>query len=350
MIICKICNAEFKTNAGGDLTKHLMNEHELTMKDYIVLTEYDGNAPICECGFCNDEPEFYRGKFKQYAKNHTSALWYQDNYIKIHGNPTCEECGKIVEFRKGRKVFPRFCSTVCSGTHNKDVIIEKMQPKIAELHADPEYRKKVSISMRKRFLDPSYRAAHIDRTTQWNQSEQARCIKSINSRKMWSDETFRANQSKLIKKATNKPNEKKRRSKQQKANWRDPELRPKYINALLSVSKKFSKTHLRITDQLNLRDLGFLGEQTVNRYSIDELHIEKKIAVEINGDYVHANPKYYAADDIIRLPGSSYTAAEKWDNDEQRRIKLEQMGYTVFVIWESDDIEVIREKLDKLLI
>lgn len=107
---------------------------------------------------------------------------------------------------------------------------------------------------------------------------------------------------------------------------------------------------MRITDQLNLRELGFLGEQTVNRYSIDELHVEKKIAVEINGDYVHANPKYYSADDIIRLPGSSYTAAEKWDNDEQRRIKLEQMGYTVFVIWESDDIEVIREKLDKLLI
>lgn len=140
MVICNICNATFTTNAGGDLTKHLMKDHEMTLKDYVILTEYDGNPPICQCGFCSDVPEFYRGTFKSYAYGHTSATWYQDNYIKKYGNPVCEECGCVVEFRKGRKIFPRFCSTVCSGNHNKDTIIEKMRPKIIERYNDPEYK------------------------------------------------------------------------------------------------------------------------------------------------------------------------------------------------------------------
>lgn len=349
MITCKICNKEFKTNAGGDLTKHLLNVHNITLENYVVLTEYDNIAPICECGFCSDRPEFYRGKFKKYAYGHTSAEWYHKNYIIKYGHPVCEECGKPVSFRTGRKEFFRFCSTKCSGTHNKDTIISKMRPKIIENFKDPEYKKKISIGIKNRFLDPVYYAAHVERTTKYNSSEESRKLKAINSKKMWSDPSFKVNQSKLIKYATNLPEEQKRRSKCQLERLKDPIIREMYFNILKTVSKRFSKLHLSMVHRLKLRELGFIGEYNVGDYCVDEIHLDNKIIIEINGDYVHANPKYYNADDIIVLIGNSYTAEMKWEKDRKRQEKLESLGYTVFVIWESDSLDVIKEKLYKLL-
>lgn len=101
----------------------------------------------------------------------------------------------------------------------------------------------------------------------------------------------------------------------------------------------FSKLHQKIRNELLLDLQGFKSEQPVLNYSADELHPEKKIIVEIHGDYVHANPKRFSADDIIRLYGQSYTAAEKWEMDAIRTQRLEAAGYNVIVVWESDDLE-----------
>jgi len=349
MIKCKICEMEFKTNAGGDLTKHLLNVHNMTLENYVVLTEYNNIAPVCECGFCSDRPEFYRGKFKKYAHGHTSAEWYHTNYVIKYGQPVCEECGKPVSFRNGRKEFVRFCSTKCSGTHNKDTIISKMRPKIIENFKDPEYKKKISIGIKNRFLDPVYYDAHVKRTTKYNSSEVSKKIKSINSKKMWSDPTFRIKQSKLIKYATNLPYEQERRSKCQLDRLKDPEIRKMYFDILRKVSNRFSKLHLRMINLLKLRELGFIGEYDIDDYCVDEINLDKKIILEINGDYIHANPKYYNADDIIVLIGNSYTAEMKWEKDRIRKEKLESLGYTVFVIWESDSLDIISENLYKLL-
>lgn len=349
MINCKICNKEFKTNAGGDLTKHLINDHNISLAEYVIKTEYNEIAPVCQCGFCSDLPEFYRGKFKKYAYGHASADWYQTNYIKKYGNPTCKECGKSVNFSNGRKTFPQFCSFVCSGTHNKDVIIEKMTPKIIEKYKNPEYKANISKGIKLRFLDPIYYKAHVERTTLYNQSDASRIIKSINGKKMWSDPAFKRRQSSLIKYATNLPEEVERRSQCQLERFKDPIIREMYFNILKTVSKRFSKLHLSMAHRLNLRELGFVGEQQIGDYCVDELHENKKIIIEINGDYIHANPKYYNADDLITLIGNSYTAEMKWEKDRIRKEKLESLGYTVFVIWESDSFDVIKEKLNKLL-
>jgi len=73
MINCKICNKEFDLNIK--LTYHIKNEHNLNKKEYVILTKYSGQHPVCECG-CgekvnwNDKKGFYRfildhSKFKQ---------------------------------------------------------------------------------------------------------------------------------------------------------------------------------------------------------------------------------------------------------------------------------------------
>lgn len=112
---------------------------------------------------------------------------------------------------------------------------------------------------------------------------------------------------------------------------------------------KLSKLHQSIKQTLELDKLGFVSEQVIDKFFVDELNIDKKIVIEINGDYIHANPKIYQPSDIIKIMGKCYTAQEKWDYDKQRKSFLESLGYCVIVIWESDDLQQHKEKLNILL-
>ena len=126
----------------------------------------------------------------------------------------------------------------------------------------------------------------------------------------------------------------------------------KFLTALcdsLKRSGKFSKLHQKLNKQLKLEEKGFKSEQIVSRYFADELHEHKKIIIEINGDYVHANPNKYKDTDVIRLPTTKYLAMEKWESDRIKKETLESLGYKVFVIWESDDLVQKEKELMELL-
>lgn len=117
-----------------------------------------------------------------------------------------------------------------------------------------------------------------------------------------------------------------------------------------SGNGRFSKLHQKFLKKLNLRDIGFIGEQRIGRYFVDELNPNSKTVIEINGDYVHANPKIFKAGDIIRLPGNSYTAEEKWESDAMKIRNLSEMGYKVIVVWESDELDEIKQKYPEIFI
>ena len=52
MIKCTICGKEFKNNLGGQLTVHLLKEHNTSYEDYYIKTILNGIEPKCSCGFC----------------------------------------------------------------------------------------------------------------------------------------------------------------------------------------------------------------------------------------------------------------------------------------------------------
>jgi very-short-patch-repair endonuclease len=120
---------------------------------------------------------------------------------------------------------------------------------------------------------------------------------------------------------------------------------------LASSSKngRLSKLHRKIKQTLRLEEIGFLSEQVIDKFFVDELNLNKKIIIEINGDYIHANPKSFKPNDVIKILGKRYTAQEKWDYDKQRKDFLESLGYNVLVIWESDDLDQHKEKINNLL-
>lgn len=54
--------------------------------------------------------------------------------------------------------------------------------------------------------------------------------------------------------------------------------------------------------------------------------------IEFNGDYWHANPKFYSKDEIV----NGLVVEDVWKHDAQRIADIESLGYKVKVVWEND--------------
>lgn len=61
-------------------------------------------------------------------------------------------------------------------------------------------------------------------------------------------------------------------------------------------------------------------------------------AIEFNGDYWHANPLMYKADDVLQRQSGPLLAYDIWEHDQRRLQKIEQAGFSVLVVWENDYI------------
>lgn len=277
----------------------------MTLAEHLIKTKYGGVPPKCKCRCCDELPTFYRGRFTDYAENHKVFSVRESLYKKKFGIPRCFQCGTEVGFNRGEP--KKYCSRKCNGKNagfslikTQDVIKKSVMEKygidnISKLESVKNKISKANIG------HPSY---HNDAS-------------------------------------------RKKISEYLKKKWQEPE----YIEFILNrvISNRLSKLHQTIREKLNLESFGFKSEQRIGRSLVDELHEEKKIVVEINGDYVHANPKFHEADDVIVMPGNSYTAAEKWEYEEQRLDRLKKLGYRVLVIWQSDNLEEKRKELKRML-
>jgi len=125
---CIICGEEV-AYVSGHFSRHLLEEHNMTLKDYVILDEYNGIAPICKCGLCEEEPVFNRGKFKDYSKGHTKQDKKKELYILKYGEPKCLSCGNIVE-KWGRGIPLKYCKSSCRPSYfNQEKIKETIKEK-----------------------------------------------------------------------------------------------------------------------------------------------------------------------------------------------------------------------------
>jgi len=344
--ICKLCG-KFYDQSSGQFTIHLEDEHKITLEKYVIYTEYNNIPPKCKCGLCEELPDFYRGYFREYAKNHRSFKIREKLYIEKFGVPTCLECGKEIGFNRAN---PRkFCSHKCSGEQN-GFSLESTQKKIIN-----NVTQKYGVDNVSKLDFVKKKISKIAKE-QWDSGERVQIYSqerrnkiSLFSKNMWKSPEYRRNFSKSIKKTIyGNPKELERRRQQMINLRKDPEFIKKMC---LSNSRTFSKLHQKIRIFLKLEKFGFYSEQIIHRYIVDELNENLKLIIEINGDYFHANPKFYKKDDIIKpFGGAEYTSEQKWESDRIREEFLKNLGYDVFVIWESDNLDLIMEELRKILI
>lgn len=323
MISCKLCNREFENNLGGQLTHHLFHDHHITMDEYVVITEYNEMSPNCGCGLCLENPRFNRGKFSKYAVGHETFWFRESQYIKYFGEPTCLRCGKPTGFHRAA---PRLLCSECSKTHQyKNGIVEDriyhFQLPEVQTQIKKTVKEKYGVEfisqlpeIKKRMKETYASKQHPPRIV----SEETRQKHSLASKKKWANAEYKERTSNSI-----------RLSKQLSTTNHNS-------NNTQDPLYKSSKLHMNIREELNLSAYGFLSEQIIDWYVADELHPDKKIIIEINGDFWHANPEKYSENDIIKAPGEAFVAGDKWKKDMEKYKKYIELGYELIVIWESD--------------
>lgn len=94
-------------------------------------------------------------------------------------------------------------------------------------------------------------------------------------------------------------------------------------------------------------------EYIIDRYKLDYYVPEIGICVEFYGDYWHANPLKFAANDIP-IPQFHKTAQEIWEHDEERIKSLNERGINVIIVWASEfqagaAIDSIIQQLEEFL-
>lgn len=353
MVACHYCNKSFKNNRGGQLTNHLKKEHGKSLRDHVIDFEYDGVPPKCICGICDEPAGFSRGKFIKYAHGHKDRLHKrkEEEYLRKNGAPKCqaEECDSEVGFSRGEP--KKFCSISCSAktsgfekstTHSQLKEVFKEKYGVDNPSKLPHVREKLSASI-KRACERRRKEGTL------SPSDETRKKLSIASKKNWEDESYRIRVRQRMKESyLSNPAERQRRSQWMKEKMKDPEY-TSLVMSSLKASGRISRLHQKIREELDLASMGFESEVVVGRYRVDEIHEEARLIVEINGDYVHANPSIYEEDEQIRLRGSSYLARDKWKSDRKKIETLKSIGYDVIVIWESDDLQERLEEISEAL-
>lgn len=105
-----------------------------------------------------------------------------------------------------------------------------------------------------------------------------------------------------------------------------------------SQRKQHSSLHKDVKKWLeNNNIIGFVSEQPVldTMFIADELQQERKLIIEINGDYWHCNPMFFKKDDYVIRLGKKKKVGEIWGYDIMRKKELQKLGYSIFIIWEQ---------------
>jgi hypothetical protein len=85
------------------------------------------------------------------------------------------------------------------------------------------------------------------------------------------------------------------------------------------------------------------------RYFYDLFISELNLLIEFNGDYWHANPALYNAEDVLNYPSGQTTAAERWKKDERKKAVALERKYAIIVVWEKEINNLTNEQLIKLI-
>jgi hypothetical protein len=115
-----------------------------------------------------------------------------------------------------------------------------------------------------------------------------------------------------------------------------------FKNNQLSGIHKINKLETKISNALVEIGVSFYFSHYVKRRQFD-FKIGENILIEVQGDYWHANPKFYKEDDIINYPRGKFKAKDIWDKDEEKKKIAEKYGYDVFYIWE-DEVKYMNER------
>ena len=218
----------------------------------------------------------------------------------------CKKCGKLLyKYNKSG-----FCNKHRDRTGKNNPFYGKKHSKETILKSKP----KQSIASKKLWTDPVYRD---------------KVIKGISKPRR---EGFKIEQSERVTQwYIDNPEQRIIRSERMKESWRTGVIVPNNCN--FNRSRKENKLFLKIKELF--MDTNDKHTIRVNgRWLLPDIYIpEINLIVEFKGNYWHANPKYYDADDIVH---HNISAKEIWELDEKREQLIQELGYDLLIVWEDE--------------
>lgn len=250
----------------------------------------------------------------KYGKKYLPDIWEKNNHDPKYGNsastPTCLQCLEAVKFATWD--YPRFCSFSCSTTW----------------HARNTDRVAVSLETikKRKAIDPDHGLGPV-------------------SVRYWTNKGHSEEEAIDIVKKRQSTNSLERFVER----YGDEEGLTRYVNRQEKWIKSISKSGMRsgfsnistslfdkVQDQIQDTLLYGKNEMSIRTsdtaYKLDCCHAERKKIVEFNGDFWHANPKKYKKTDKVL----NTTAEALWKKDALKKKRLEEAGYEVLIIWESE--------------
>lgn len=115
----------------------------------------------------------------------------------------------------------------------------------------------------------------------------------------------------------------------------------------------------KILDDLNLEykkefAITYINEEDYKKHVkfYDFKILGTNILIEANGDYWHANPKYYSKKDLVKMRGVEIPVTLIWQTDALKQEIANQNGYEVLTFWESEmklevDLENVKKQISE---
>lgn len=200
------------------------------------------------------------------------------------------------------------------GKRHKRETIEKAKRKLSKiskkLWQDPVYRRKVISGVSKPRRE-SFKKEQSERTIQWYKDNPIQKeIRGMAMKKSWADGKIEPN--------INSINESKL----------EQELREELVKLL--PNRNVRKTTIRIS----------------KRWFYPDVRIDENVIIEFYGDYWHANPKRFKAEEIVH---HNLSARQIWNNDKQRIRILKDNGFKVFIVWQDEYHNNKKEVINNLI-
>lgn len=99
--------------------------------------------------------------------------------------------------------------------------------------------------------------------------------------------------------------------------------------------RQYSKLEMDMAEQIKKKypdALYGVNKFKSGLYTLDCYIPSRNLGIEFNGDYFHANPKFYSANDKIK----NKTASHVWNKDRKKMNYFKSIGIKIIVIWEHD--------------
>lgn len=275
---CKLCGFSIVHNKQGRFTSHLKYEHHLDLNEYLVKYFYTDKDLECSNPNCNKKVSLRRGKPNQYCSNVCIR--------KLSRQRKCEACGEEFEKEDLRvKTFGPECKTA----------LKSKKVKAWHKQMDPEVKK----TRFQNIIAKTAKTRRENNTPSWNSGKTG----------VYSTETI----------------EKIRQA------------------ALLQFENgDFKKTTIEkiVEDLLIEMNIDFTYSFILEKRQYDFLLRSFNILIECDGDYWHANPKFYPKPEPWQI--------ERQRIDEEKNRIASENKYTILRFWEDEilqNIDYVRQTI-----